>query len=188
MPSVEFADHHEIDAALGRPDDRGRDAGNKPARPYAGIEVEDEAQFDLRHDLGVVGIAHRRQAAGAEQDGVGLLAQLDRRLRHRLAVVAVVAGAGRTFGEAEVQPGSRSRGLAQHLQRRRHHLGADAVAWHHGDMERVIGEHWCSPAPKCALLNTLRDGRATAVSDSLKVRLAPIPRYVCSFCFEGTAG
>ena len=77
MPSVELADDHEVDAALGGADDRRRDAGNEPARPHAGIEVEDEAQLDLWHDLGVVGIAHRRQAAGAKQDGVGLFAEFD---------------------------------------------------------------------------------------------------------------
>ena len=70
-----LADQHEIDAALGRADDRARHAGNEPRRPHAGIEVEDEAQLDLRHDLGVVGIAHARQPAGAEQDGVGLFAR-----------------------------------------------------------------------------------------------------------------
>ena len=80
-----FPDHDEIDAALGGADDRARHAGDEPAGPHAGIEVEDEAQLDLRHDLGVVGIAHRGQPAGAEQDGVGFLAELDGGIRHRLA-------------------------------------------------------------------------------------------------------
>ena len=99
-----LADEDEIDAALGGADDRARDAGNEPARPHAGIEVEDEAQLDLRHDLGVVGIADVRQPAGAEQDGVGLFAQLDRALRHRFAGVAIMAGARRGLGEAEIEP------------------------------------------------------------------------------------
>ena len=66
-----LADQHEIDAMLLRADDRARHAGYQPRRPHAGIEVEDEAQLDLRHDLGVVGIAHAGQPTGPEQDGVG---------------------------------------------------------------------------------------------------------------------
>ena len=137
-----LADHHEVDAALGRADDRGRDAGDEPARPHARIEVEDEAQFDLRHDLGVVGIAHAGQPAGAEQDGVGLLAQLDG---------ATPASTCRCRDSAprrpapsvkrKFEPRRRRRDLAQDLQRRRHHLGPDAVAREDRDVERVIGEH-----------------------------------------------
>ena len=77
-----FADHDEIDAALSRSHDRARNGRDQPARPHPGIEVEDEAQLDLRHDLGVVGIADVRQTAGAEEDCVGLLAQLDGCFRH----------------------------------------------------------------------------------------------------------
>ena len=78
-----------------------------------------------------------RQPAGAEQDGVGLLAQLDGRLRHRLAGVAIMAGACRRLGEAQRQAGRRRRDLSQHLERRRHHLRPDAVAGKHGDVEAV---------------------------------------------------
>jgi hypothetical protein len=53
------------------------------------------------HDLGAVGIAHLRQAAGAEQNRIRLAAELDRALRHRLAVLAIIAGAGRRLGEAK---------------------------------------------------------------------------------------
>ncbi len=98
------------------------------------------AQLDLRRDLGVVGVAHRRQAAGAEQDGVGLVAQPDRAVRHRLAGLAIMVGAGRRLGEAKFQIGRRL-DLAQHFKRRRHHLGADAVAAEHGDVEGVVGGH-----------------------------------------------
>ncbi len=96
-----------------------------------------KAQFHLRHDLGVVGIAHRRQAAGAEQDRVGLVAQPHRAFRHRLAGLAIMVGAGRRVGEAKFQVRGRL-DLAQDFKRRRHHFGADAVAGEHGDMERVV--------------------------------------------------
>ena len=71
-----LADEHEIDAVPVRADDRARHARHQARRPHAGIEVEDEAQFDLRHDLGAVGIAHVGQPAGAEQNGVGFAAKL----------------------------------------------------------------------------------------------------------------
>ncbi len=81
-----FPDDDEIDAALGRADDRARDAGNEPRRPHAGIEIEDEAQLDLRRDLGAVGVTDMRQPAGAEQDGVGLVAEFYRRVGRALPV------------------------------------------------------------------------------------------------------
>ena len=138
-----FPDHDQVDAALVRADDRARHAGNQPRRAHPGIEVEMEAQFHLRHDLGVVRIAYRRQPAGAEQDGVGLVAQPHRRVRHRLAGFAIIVGAGWRVGEAEFQR-RRRLDLAQHLQRRSHHFGADAVAGQHGNVERVIGGHGVS--------------------------------------------
>ena len=113
-----FADHDQVDAALGRADDRARDAGNEPARAHAGIEVEHEAQLDLRHDLGVVGIADVRQPAGAEQDGVGFFAELDGGLRHRRAGVAIMAGARRRLGEAELSRGVAAATLSQHRRAR----------------------------------------------------------------------
>jgi hypothetical protein len=103
QPLGRFADHDEIDAALGRAHDRARHVGDQPAWPHAGIEIEDEAQLDLRHDLGIVGIADVRQPARAEQDRVGFLAQLHGRFRHRLAGVAIVSGARRRLGEAEFE-------------------------------------------------------------------------------------
>jgi hypothetical protein len=69
-----FPDQHEVDTALVGADDRARHARNEPRRAHAGIEVEMEAQFDLRRDLGIIRVAYRRQAAGAEQDGIRLLA------------------------------------------------------------------------------------------------------------------
>ena len=97
QPLRRFADQHEIDAVRVGADDRARHARHQPGRAHAGIEVEDEAQFDLRHDLGAVGIAHVGQAAGAEQNGVGIAAELYGTLRHRLAGVAIMPGAGRRF-------------------------------------------------------------------------------------------
>ena len=73
-PSVDSRISDEVDAALVGADDRARHARNQPRRAHAGIEIEMEAQFDLRRDLGVVRVAHRRQAAGAEQDGIRLVA------------------------------------------------------------------------------------------------------------------
>ena len=55
-------------------EDRARDPGHEPRRTHARIKVEDLPQLDLRRDLGAVGIAHVRQAASAEQDGIGLVA------------------------------------------------------------------------------------------------------------------
>jgi hypothetical protein len=98
-----FADHDEIDAALVGTDDRARHAGNETRGPHAGIEIEDETQLDLRRDLGIVGVAHRRQTASSEKYGVRLLAQLDRGIRHRLAGREIVVGAGRSLGEAKTQ-------------------------------------------------------------------------------------
>ena len=136
-----FADHDEIDAALGRSHNRARHVGDQPARPHAGVEVEDEAQLDLRHDLGIVGIADVRQSAGAEQDGVGLLAQLDGGRRHRLAGVAIMAGARRRLGEAEFQPRRRRRDLVEDGERGGHDFRPDAVAGQDRDVEAVVGEH-----------------------------------------------
>ncbi len=137
-----LADEHEIDAAAVGADDRARHAGHQAGRAHAGIEIEDEAQFDLRHDLGAVRIAHLRQAAGAEQDRIRIAAQFHGGVGHRLAGVAIMAGAGCRFGELEFQPRRRRLDLAQHFKRRRHHLGADAVAGEDRDMERVVGEHF----------------------------------------------
>ena len=69
-----FTDQDEIDAALVRVDDRARNIRNEPGRAHASIKIEDEAQFNLRHDLGIVWIAHARQAAGTEQNSVRFLA------------------------------------------------------------------------------------------------------------------
>ena len=99
-----------------------------------------ETQLDLRRDLGVIRVAHGRQSTGPEQDRVRLLTQADGRLRHRLAGLAVMVGAGRRFGEAEREIRLRL-DLAQNFQGRRHHLGADAIAGEHGDVERVVGGH-----------------------------------------------
>jgi hypothetical protein len=118
-------------------DDRARHAGNKPRRAHTGVKIKMKAQLDLGHDFGVVGIADRRQSAGAEQDRVRFLAQPHGAVRHRLAGREIMVGAGRGLGEAKLQ----IRGLfdlAQNLERRRHHFRADAVARKHGDMERVV--------------------------------------------------
>ena len=93
-----------------------------------------KAQLDLRHDLGVVGVAHRGQPAGAEQDRVRLVAQPHGGVRHRLAGREIFVGAGRRLGEAEFQVRLRLN-LAQNFKRRRHHLGADAVTGEDGDVE-----------------------------------------------------
>ncbi len=146
-----FADHDEIDAALVGADDRARHARDQPRRAHAGIEVEDEAQLDLRRDLGVVGIAHRRQPAGAEQDRVRLLAQLDGGIRHRLAGGEIVGGPGRRLGEAEPQVRLRL-DPAQHFQRRRHDLGTDAVTGEHGNMEGVVCGHGVFLRRRCGVV------------------------------------
>ena len=138
-----FADQHEVDAALVGADDRARHARDQPRRAHAGIEIEMEAQFDLRCDLGIVRVAHRRQAAGAEQDGIRLLAQPDRRVRHRFSGRQIIVGAGRRIGEAEFEVRCRL-DLAQDFQRRRHHFRADAIAAEHGDMEGVVCGHGSS--------------------------------------------
>ena len=135
-----FPDQHQIDAALVGADDRARHARDQPRRAHAGIEIEMHAQLDLRRDLGVIRVAHRRQAAGAEQDGVRLLAQPDRAIGDRLAGREIIVGAGLRLGEAEFEI-RRRLDLAQHFQRRRHHFGADAVAAEHGDMEGVVRGH-----------------------------------------------
>jgi hypothetical protein len=137
---VDFPDHHEVDAALIGADDRTGDTGNEARRPHAGIKIKMKAQLDLRHDLGVVGVTHRRQAAGAEQDRIGFIAQPHGALRHRLAGFAIIVGAGRSIGEAKLQIRGRL-DLAQHFKRRRHHFRADAIAAEHGDVERVVGGH-----------------------------------------------
>ena len=51
-------------------------------------------------------------------------------------------GAGRRLGEAEFQVRRRGLDLAQHVERRRHDFGADAVAGEDGDVEGVVGEHY----------------------------------------------
>jgi hypothetical protein len=81
------------------------------------------------------------EPAGAEQDGVRLVAQLHGGVRHRSAVLPVIAGAGWRLGEAEFQAGRRPLDRAQDLERRCHHLGTDAVAGQHGNVERVVGKH-----------------------------------------------
>jgi hypothetical protein len=99
-----------------------------------------KTQLDLRHDLGIIRVAHRRQAAGAEQNRIRLVAQPHRRVRHRLAGFAIMVGAGGRIGETKPQVGRRL-DLAQHFKGRRHHLRTDAIAAEHGDVERVVGGH-----------------------------------------------
>ncbi len=53
-----LSDNDEIDAALIGADDRARHARDQPRRADTGIEIEVKAELDLRHDLGVIGIAH----------------------------------------------------------------------------------------------------------------------------------
>jgi hypothetical protein len=108
---------------------------------HARIEIEDEPQLDLRHDLGVVGIADRRHAAGAKQDGVGLLAKPDGGIRHRPAGFLVVHGARRRFGETELQAWRGRLDLLQDFERRVHHLRSNAVAGEDRDVEGVVGVH-----------------------------------------------
>ena len=54
---------------------RQRDAGNRARRPHAGIQLELDAQVELRRDLGAVGIADLGPAHRAEQDRVGARAR-----------------------------------------------------------------------------------------------------------------
>jgi hypothetical protein len=53
-----------------------------------------------------------------------------------------VSRAGFRFGELEFQPRRRRLDLAQHFQRRRHHLRSNAVAGKDGDVKRIVGEHF----------------------------------------------
>jgi hypothetical protein len=138
-----FTDHDEVDALLVRADDRARHARYQPRRAHARIEVEMEAQLHLRHDLGIVRVADRWQAAGAEQDRVRLVAQPHGALGHRLAGGEIIVGAGRRVGEAEFQI-RRRLDLSQDFERGRHHFRPDAIAAEHGDVECVIRGHGVS--------------------------------------------
>ncbi len=99
-----------------------------------------EAQFDLRGDLGIVRVAHRRQAAGAEQDGIRFLAKPHGAVGHRFAGREIIVGAGRSIGEAEFEVRCRL-DPAQDFQRWRHHFRTDAIAAEHGNVERVVCGH-----------------------------------------------
>ena len=129
-----LADDDEVNAALRGADDRARHARDQPRRPHPGIEIEVEAQLDLRRDLGVVGVAHRGQAAGAEQDRVRLFAETDRGLGDRHAGRQIIAGAGLGFREAERQARF-GLDLAQNFKSGRHDLGPDAVAGQNCDVK-----------------------------------------------------
>src|SRR5262249_20250477 len=92
-------------------------------------------------DPGIRGMGGVRQSAGAEGGGAGLLARLDGGRRHRLAGVAIVAGARRRPGEAEFEPRRRRRDLVEDRERGGHDLRPDAVAGQDRDVEAVVGEH-----------------------------------------------
>ena len=79
-----FAHDDEVDVARARIGERQRDAGNRARRPHAGVELELDAQVELRRDLGAVGVADRRPAHRAEQDRVGRARRVERRLRAAL--------------------------------------------------------------------------------------------------------
>ncbi len=140
-----LADDHQVDAAFGRADDRARHARDEAGRTHSRIKVEDEAQLDLRRDLGAVRIADVRHPAGAEQDGIGLVAQPHGRLRQRDAGFLVMRRAGGRFGETELQSRGGRLDVAQDIERGPHHLDADAIARNHRDMEAVVGEHADDP-------------------------------------------
>src|SRR5262249_43774605 len=71
----------------------------------------------------------------------GLLAQLDGGRRHRLAGVAIMAGARGRLGEAEFEPRRRRCDLVEDRERGGHDLRPDAVAGQDRDEEAVVGEH-----------------------------------------------
>jgi hypothetical protein len=57
------------------------------------------------------------------------------------AGVAIISGAGQRLGQPEAEPGKSRLDLAQHFERRSHHLRPDAVAGQYGDVEAVVDEH-----------------------------------------------
>src|SRR6185312_2012692 len=108
------------------------------------------------------------------QDRVGILAKLDGRIRHRLAGVLVMAGAGSALGEAEFQARRRRLDLAQHVERRRHHLRPDAVSGQHGDMEGAVGGHAGSGDGVQA------DGRLINTGPRSRARGGVMPRFAAN--------
>jgi hypothetical protein len=107
-------------------------AGREGAdRSHARIEIEREAQVELRNDLGAVGATHMRQAHGAEQDGIGRAAGGQRGLGQGHATVQVVLRAGGVVTVWKSRPMRPD--TACSTARRGRDFAADAVARQDGD-------------------------------------------------------
>ena len=104
-------------------------AGRTPA-----IELELDAQVELRRDLGAVGIADLGPAHGAEQDGVRFARRSQRGGGQGLAGCLEVLRAGRVRGEAQAEVGALLH-LLEDGQRGVDDIDADAVAGQHADVE-----------------------------------------------------
>jgi hypothetical protein len=131
-----LAHQHQVDLGRTRMGQWCRQAGPGADRSHARIEIQREAQVQLRNDLGAVGATHMRQAHGAEQDGIGRAAGGQRGLGQGHATVQVVLRAGGVGHGAEIAadaPGHR----LQHGQGTGRDFAADAIARQDGN--RVAG-------------------------------------------------
>ena len=131
-----LAHDDQVDVAGARVGQRYRHARQRPERPHPGIEVQAEAQVELRRDLGAIGGADLGPAHRAEQYRVGLRGLVEGFLAHRRAGVAVAEGAGAQLLEGEADAVALRQRL-QHREGRRRHFRADAIARQDGDAQRV---------------------------------------------------
>jgi hypothetical protein len=135
-----FADDDEVDLPRAWVGERQRNAWYGARGTHPCVELELDAEVELRRDLGAVGIADRRPAHCAEQDCFGASRSRKRRRRQRVTGRLVVLRAPGIFAEPEAE-WRVARNLLEQWQRRGDDFGADAVAGQHDDIEDAFLGH-----------------------------------------------
>ena len=133
-PLGALADDDQVDGGVAR-----QRAGNTRQPPRGAdprVQVELAAEGDLGGQLGAVRAADVGQAAGAQEDRVGLAAGRQRRGGQVLPALEVSPRAGRGRQEREVEAAHEPPGRVQHVDPAGHDLGADAVPFHNRDLVR----------------------------------------------------
>jgi hypothetical protein len=117
---------------------RHPEPGPGPDRAHTGVQVEREADVELRDDLGPVASAHVWQPHCAEQDRVGVPARHERIRRECITGVDIVLRAGRMDRGDQAPTQSRLERFHD-LEGRVGDFDADAVAWKYGDLVAFQG-------------------------------------------------
>ncbi len=128
QPFGRFANNDEVQVRGARIGQHPRQARYGADRPHPGIEAEFHAQFDLRRNLGAVGIADARQPHRRQQDRIGLAGGGECGARQRFPGLGIASRAAGKRLELQRESAGPVGGGPQQLGAGRGDLLADAVA------------------------------------------------------------